>query len=462
MKHSLLSTREVLACLTLAMFFSGGITGCDDSKSNNDGASKTPVDPTPDIFAPDGTEPPEDFIDVKGGTATGCEALGERIRISSVTLDSPAVGSDEYHPLVISPFGDNSSLISWKDQVQDKIHVATLDSDDSNPKTILSINGQEVHAIAGHKDGGAIAFMDDDPDIYSPKYCKSDATPDNARCGKLDLLRFDDKGKTLFRTTLTEKKNVDSEGALFIWWYQHTARIVWSGEVYGVYFRTAGSSPRPNVEGEIDIHAGDTLRFIDPLGNRVEDGWDWGCSHSWSVRLAYNGNFAAACHGDAYPNALRVKILDGGDNPAVLLHDGTPPDKRALGGLVADEGGFWLSYLQTTDETLELHLARITDSGEMERDDIIKEAVNIDAEYIFRPYLSRFGDDLLIGWKSNEKLNLAVANNTNGAIIEGPITTEAPIDQFVDMVAYPNGDAAWANSEGGSKITVTRVLSCQK
>jgi hypothetical protein len=229
------------------------------------------------------------------------------VRTTSVVVGGSVAPNDEYTPSVIAPRADGTSVLAWADSSAKSIRMATLTTADVLDRTLPGVVGLEVHAALATANGTALAVVANDPDIYSSKYCQGSSTPGNAVCGKMDLVRVDTSGATLSRTTLTKKGNVDSVDAQFIWWYGHTARLATDGSKLSVYYRSAMSTARPGVPGEVDIHAGDTLKFVDANnGALLAGGWDWGCSHSWSVRTAYDGRqWAAACHGDAYPNACK-------------------------------------------------------------------------------------------------------------------------------------------------------------
>lgn len=400
-----------------------------------------------------------------GGTAS-CSALEGRIRITQASLPALAAASDEYTPVVIAADGNGGagSLIAWKEKSTSQIRVGRLAADDRQFSSLLTLGGDEVHSMLGHSDGGgALMLVSDDPDIYSSKYCKGSSTPANAACQKMQLVRFGSSGSVVFNTTLTDKANVDSEGALFIWWYGHTGRLGWDGSRYAAYFRSAGSYARPNVAGEIDIHAGDTLRMVDASGNRLASGgWQWGCSHSWSIRLAGNSSgWASFCHGDAYPNALRLQLLGstGASGKTTEWLSGTDATTRALGGVVSDASGYWLSYLETTSGVLRLHLARFSNAGSMNSDQIISGATGIDATYPFRPWLAKLGSQLLLGWKSGGKLMLQ-ATDSSGTPIGSPVASSASISDFDEFVTLANGDVAFAHAGSSGTVSVSRVQAC--
>jgi hypothetical protein len=258
------------------------------------------------------------------------------------------------------------------------------------------------------------------------------------------------------QATLTDKVNVANDDASFIYWFEHTARLVFAEDTYGVYFRSARNHPQAVNE----LVSTDSLRFISSTGERLERGWTFGCFYSWSVRLAYNGFWAAACHADMSPNAHRIVALDDEGQRELTFVDGTGATDRALGGLVPSAEGFWLSYLRRGTDDLSLHLARVTAEPQLSDDHIIEEARYLDSDYVFRTYLARYGDDLLLGWKSDERLVLAVAEMQTGAILEGPTVTEAPIDNFVEFVSFPGGDVGWAHASSRGDVSVTRVGAC--
>lgn len=201
-------------------------------------------------------------------------------------------------------------------------------------------------------------------------------------------------------------------------------------------------------------------------GALVPGGWNWGCSHSWSVRAGYDGSqWAAVCHGDAYPNAMQYAHMAAPaatQNTLQWLND-SDPTQRALGGLVPAKGGFWLDYLEASGGTLSLKLAKLPDSGSvMHPLRTVAIAKSIDSTYPFRPYMAAYGTGkLLLGWRSGNKLTLAVADATTGKTLEGPVTTDLALDSFEEMVPTASGDVVWAHSDGDGSISVNRVAACK-
>ncbi|HTF95079.1 MAG TPA: hypothetical protein VL995_03020 [Cellvibrio sp.] len=385
-----------------------------------------------------------------------------------MSITGSAKPNDEYTPAIITPLASGESLLTWSDATANKIHLMTLDNNDQSKSSLPDIDGLEMHSAIEISNGFALAVMENDPDIYSTKYCKSSATPDKAVCGKMDLVLLDSNGNLKKRTTLTEKGNVDSVGAQFIWWYGHTARLATNGPLIMAYFRSAMSTARDGVAGEVDIHAGDTLKFIDAnTGDIQPGGWEWGCSHSWSVRAAHNGTtWGAACHGDAYPNAMQLvrRTTPASSSSTIQWLTTEDPAKRALGGLVPANNGFWLNYIQNENSKLTLKLGQFNDSlSQLQQSFTISVATNLDSTYPFRVYMAAYGNNqLLLGWKSAGKLVIAVADATTGDLVEGPVTTTLNIDNFQEIFSAGNGDVVWAHTFGGNKISVNRISSCHE
>lgn len=397
-------------------------------------------------------------------THAPCPPLAERVRVTSNDVGGAFRANDEYFPLPVAPRPGGGALVAWREQAALKVHVGTFDAADRLVGTPLTFAAEEAHALVAHEDGGALVVVENDRDIYSAKYCRGASTPDKSYCAKLDLWRFDDTGQTTWRTTVTGKKNVDSDGAHFIWWYQHTARLLWTGSEYGLYYRSAESSPRPGTPGEIDIHAADAFRIVDGTGQVQPSAWNWGCSHSWAVNLAFNGHFGTACHGDGYPNAFHVNVLDRdrrlGD---AALHENLDPTKRALGGLVPTTGGFWLLHMAQAGEVMQLHLAFVDNTGKVTQDKPLTFATGLPTQYPFRAYLAAYGtDQLLAGWFSDGKLHLATLDRATGDLVAGPVSTTARIDLWSEFVPDPNGDVVWAWSPGNrSTLDLVRVGACR-
>lgn len=383
-----------------------------------------------------------------------------------MAVGGEVASSTEDTPVVVAPVSDGSTFVAWTDSAAQSVRTAWLDAADRLSRAGSAVPGLQAHAALATSGGVALAVVADDPDIYSPKYCRGASTPNLNVCGKMDLVRLDGQGNPLSRTTLTEKGNVDSVGARFIWWYGHTARLATDGQRIGVYFRSATSTARPGVAGEVDIHAGDTLKFVDAsTGALASGGWDWGCSHSWSVRLAHDGTqWGAACHGDAYPNAMRVSRLASPTAAPDSLQwlSNSDPTQRALGGLVPASEGFWLNYVEASGSALALKLARVPRTGAaLTQARTITAAKGLDSAYPFRPYMAAYGNGrLLLGWKSGGSLTLAVADRSTGEIVDGPVTTTLGIDNFQEMTSASNGDVLWAHARGNT-LSVNRVASCR-
>jgi len=397
--------------------------------------------------------------------ATACVPLAQRWRKTSVNVGANAKPNDEYTPAIIAPLNSGESVLAWSAQTGNTIGLMKLDKQDKTLQTFTAIAGREVHSAIETATGYALAVVDNDPDIYSAKYCYSSATPNNNVCGKMDLVLLNSSGAIQARTTLTKKGNADSVGAQFIWWYGHTARLVSDGELIMAYYRSAMSTARPNAAGEVDIHAGDTLTFVDAKTGIVQSGgWDWGCSHSWSVRVAqHNQTWAAACHGDAYPNAMQLaRFTAPTASTKIQWLNNQDPATRALGGLVPATNGFWMNYLQTENAALTLKLAKFDNSlSQLQQVTTITGATGLNNVYPFRPYMAAYGtNQLLLGWKAGGKLVIAVADATTGEIIEAPVITSLNIDNFQDMATTNNGDVVWAHSTGTSNIAINRIAAC--
>lgn len=389
--------------------------------------------------------------------------LAERIQSTILPLGAAAMPSDEYTPIVVAPTADGGSLLAWRAAGSEEIRVTRLDANDLPLDTSPPFPGLEVHALVAHEQGGgAMVVLSKDPTIEDETYCATSLTP---YCARLDLVRFDGAGEPLWQTKLTDDVPVGTPGALFIYWYQHTARLVFADDTYGVYFRSASSTESATEATGVDLHAGDTFRFVTSDGTRLDGGWRWGCSHSWSVRLAFDGLWAAACHGDPYPNGMRVTLLDPtGTRETAMLSEGIEPTRRALGGLVPRDGGFWLSHVAPDDtDALAVYLARVSASGAVQSNVAVTGAATpLDDSYPFRAYMAAYDgpDRFLLGFKSGGGLLAGVIDET-GRLVEELVPLSAPIDNFSEFVTTPDGDVIWAHSAGGDEgVTVTRVQAC--
>lgn len=395
--------------------------------------------------------------------ASTCKPLKDRVRTTSITLPGGSFPSNNYTPLIIAPkeLREDGSLLAWRERASTQVRVGTLNAQDQLTGVLAAVPGFEVHDLKAYPEGPVMAVVDNDPDIYSNKYCYGASTSDKPYCLKMDLVGLDNRGAQRFRSTLTGKANVDSDGARFIWWYDHGARIARSNDRYGVYYTTAGSWPRPGVPGEVDIHQGDALKFVGFNGALLDGGWNWGCSHSLGIRFAFNGQFAAACRGDAFPNALRINMVDAQGHWLSQTDwlSNTNHLERELGGLVPDGNRFFVNYISKDNGTPTLHLAKFTNANVKESDAVIAAANNVQAGK--RPYMAKYGSkSLIVGWLSNDKLNLAIVDRATGKIVEGPVVTDASIDGYQEFVPASNGAVTWAYSVGDGTARINRVEEC--
>jgi hypothetical protein len=84
--------------------------------------------------------------------------------------------NSEYYPIVLAPRASGGMWLSWADADSETIYLGALNADDTFQGIVATYPGEEVHAIIGQEDGGALAIIQHDPDIASPEYCSTSPT----------------------------------------------------------------------------------------------------------------------------------------------------------------------------------------------------------------------------------------------------------------------------------------------
>jgi len=106
----------------------------------------------------------------------------------------------------------------------------------------------------------------------------------------LYVKRFDASGSAGFTASLDDPLAVPTDFNI------GESRLAYGGGKYGAYYHVHGISDFANG------HEGDQLKWIDAASGGVTTQWQWGCSHSMSELLRYDGSkFLAACVTDCYP-----------------------------------------------------------------------------------------------------------------------------------------------------------------
>ena len=186
-------------------------------------------------------------------------------------------------------------------------------------------------------------------------------------------------------------------------------------------------------------------------------GWDWGCSHSLDVRLAWDGTtLAPMCLSDCY----RAKAVMMNDND--VLQD-EPSGNCAgssngqLGGLASlSGGGFGLTF-STAEGRPHRDVGFIAVSATGQKSPVVW--LTSGPGDAAAPHLARYGtSQLLASWREGTDAKLAVLNAA-GAVLEGPISASVGVAERDDFGRWPSGDVGFAEGAGAA-LHVSRVRFC--
>jgi hypothetical protein len=240
-------------------------------------------------------------------------------------------------------------------------------------------------------------------------------------------------------------------------------RLAWTGDGWAAYYTVQ------QLYDDGLQHYGDQLRFFAADGTPASVGWQWGCSHSMEVRLAYNGAITGPlCASDCYPS----KGVFFNHN-TFLYGDETGSDCSGgyathLGGLVPMPDGFWAAYTAIDDRPssdVAIIFVSNTTTGSSWR--VLHEVgtpvwMTDDAIDQAGPHIARLGDNLVVGWSQSGDSQLQLAALDTGQPL-GPAESvpEANLAGAGDFFVYANSDVGWPLvSPSGATISLARLRDC--
>jgi hypothetical protein len=310
------------------------------------------------------------------------------------------------------------------------VHVTPLDAADNRRGDDFSAPGQGMHGFATMADGFAVLVKRDDV---------------------MAVVRYVDGSGVLYTANTVGATSHDVEGARWIDDWPHEGRLAWSGTQLAVYHGQTG-----NFGAASGNHQGDRLEYLDAAGSRSV-AWDWGCSHSVDVRLAWNGStFGPVCLSDCYPGKGIYFNHNGfiRDEPS---GDCAGSSSASLGGLVPVADGFWLSFVSVEGRSsADVGLVHLASDG---TPGTFLWLTDTAAEAESSAHLAGYGANLLAAWMSGGTATFAVVSTT-GAIIEGPAALDTSFAVRDDFVNWPNGDVGWAYGSG-SELRIVRLARCE-
>lgn len=420
----------------------------DAEATDDGGAPDVPVDDAApprdegsgDAPADDAAPPPDEGSgDVPADTPpVPCSTpLADRVRVTAVSVAPARVetyGGGYFspdRPVILSPLPDGTSKVAWTDGTG-QVHVTPLDGNDARRGPDVTLPGTEVRGFVALPDGAAVLVRRDD-DVMA-------------------VVRVNDAGVETFATHLVGDEPHDVEGSRWIDDWSHDGRLAWSGTQFAAYHGQTGN------HGSAGNHQGDRYVLLDPAGRQTVV-WDWGCSHSLDVRLAWNGSaFGPVCLSDCYPGK-GIYYNHRGLVRSEPSGDCAGRSSAELGGLAGDGDGFLLTFVSREGRSsADVGLVHIDTGGAVGEVAWLTDTAGVDEA---GAHLAAYGPAYLAGWTAGGTGRLAVVA-ASGAILEGPADVAAESGARNDFVTWPNGDAGWAYAWGDtSRLQVVRVSRCE-
>jgi hypothetical protein len=271
------------------------------------------------------------------------------------------------------------------------------------------------------------------------------------------MVRFDNTGAATWEaqvTNLTSSLAGYDNGAIFTWKnYQHHGRIAFDGANYAAYFSAAITIYRTGTSGCIDIHEGDRMQVVDSSGKLLtgHNSFDWGCSHSWTTRLVWDGTnkvFVMTCATDGQDCAIERP-----DQFGKVLFQGSCSNQFFNGDLInAGAGTYWSAWS-------DLNAIRLNQFNFKN----VKGASVADAGASQHPHLVAYGTaNMLLAWGSGTGMAAQVRSLTDASTIGSQLAIAVKDHAFQAFKPYPDGSAAYpAAGSNTTSVNIARVMPCQ-
>lgn len=417
----------------------GDDAGPDGSAAGDDGllADGDPGEPYDRPGDPDAgpdTNPGDDG----GGADPGpCPAtLAARLRVSNLSVAPDFVNSSAggwYSPDTPPILAANASgtRVAWQDGAG-RVHITPLSASDTRAGPDLLVEANELRGFA--MSGGASAVLI------------------QRGTDQMALVGFDGAGSQVFDVVIVGNNDHSAEGDKWIRreWGDNGRLASFQGK-YAVYF---GHTMNWGAQGE---HQGDLLWFYDASGNKAGGSWDWGCSHSLDVRLAWNGSLLGpVCLSDCYP----TKAI-WFDHRGLEIHpepsgNCAGSSNAELGGLVPAADGFFLSFVsaegRASHDVALVHLSNAYQKSE------VRWLTDTPAVEESSAHLAPYGSALFAAWQAGADALGAVVDGA-GNFLNGPEKLDLGFNRQTDFVSFSNGDVGWAYGSG-TEIKIYRLRLC--
>lgn len=367
-----------------------------------------------------------------------CGALATRlttatISVSPATIDvGSSFGWSNNRPVHFAGLSDGTARVAWSGG--SVVHVTPVSASLQRLGVDLTVPGESVRGFVAHDDGTVALLV--------------------VRGTSMVLTKLRADGTAVFATPVVNDPPAEVEGKRWVDGWGHDGRLVFTGQHYVAYFG------HTKHFGAIGKHQGDLLISLDPttgLPAGGPAGWEWGCSHSLDLRLAWDGaSIAPVCLSDCY----RVKAVML-NNSEILQSE--PSGNCAgssdgqLGGLAALTGGGFAFTFATREGRTSRDVGFIALDAQLRKGPTVWLTSAAGDEST--PHLARYGaQHLLASWREGADSKLAVVSAA-GVVVEGPVTAPVGLAERDDFGRWPGGDVGWAEG-AGSSLRVSRVRAC--
>jgi len=402
----------------------------------------TPTDAATPTDAPTSTHTPTP-TDEPTPTATPfvCGALPDRLTVVDHDLEGTRIrtgGPDFWttNPIFTARQRGGTLWVGWPDD-QGTVHLTPLDDELQRIGDDLTVAGDEIRGLVAHDDGLALLV------VKEPV---------------MSFVRLEQDGTERWRKDLVGTGGQGS-GASWIDFWPHESRLAWDGRRYAAY---VGHTHNFGGRG---THQGDLLWYFDEDGERTtpDEGWNWGCSHSLDVRLAWNAvRFGPVCLSDAYPTKAFHFNHEEKEIRREPSGDGAGSSDARLGGLVATREGFVMSFASpqgSPSRSTDVGVLRIGNDASVSAVTWLTDTPDVHED---GPHLAAYGTGLLATW-TDGGAHLAQMLSAAGAPEGEPVALPASIAPKDDLLGgLPGGDVVWAaRGPRPGVLRVVRLDYCQ-
>jgi hypothetical protein len=410
-----------------------------------------------------------------GGSAGGAPlpaTLMERIKASSVEVSAGVkAGVDNWRiwgrgdlgvaPVFTVPLPNCQTLVCFSSGTQQApvSHVVQLDAEDKLVKELVAETGVECRGLAAGE-GGQFAAL-----LWNPG-------------GEtIAVTRYDAAGMALGTTPLVNDDNNPTDFEI------GESRLEYGSGQYGAYYHVHSDSG----------HEGDTLKWVDAASGAEDTEWDWGCSHSMSNLLRFNGGlgqFLPVCVTDCYPGTSGSNFATTSIGGIYLNHDEEKVMDVAAGcnGDVAGELGGAAIAPSGYKLVFNAHQAPTTAGQSSYDEDAMNQDIGFsavgqdgapgpvvwltttagnEADSSISRYQPMGGaEQYLVGWveSGNSDVFKLSLLDPNGTFLENPIDVSTLVhwgrrdDPFRE---HAGGDVVWAwfDEAGSTTLHIARVES---